>query len=519
MHAPRATARSHGSFRHGVASGDPLPEAVVLWTRVTPTEDAYPGSGAGPRVAVHWQVATDAEFDHVVARGTVTTGGDRDHTVKVDVTGLAPGTWYYYRFRHAGETSPVGRTRTAPAAHVVPERLRMGVVSCSNWEAGLFAGYGRLADRGDVDVVVCLGDYLYEYETGYYNAAGSTVRPHRPEHELLDLADYRMRHAQHKTDPDLQRLHASCPWVMVWDDHEFANDWWHSGAENHDPETEGSWDSRHARALQAYREWTPVRFGQADRIHRRLRFGTLAELTMLDLRSYRDEPITTNYADAHDPERGMTGPEQMRWLQDGLAGSEAQWKLIGNSVMFSPFLMPPFPDLIGKPLAELTGLVSADGGIIVHGDQWDGYQHDRNVLISFLADHGITDTVFLSGDIHTSWANEVPVDAGAYPLTPRVATELVCPSVTSDNLDDILGVPPRTTSVAAEKAVRLTNRHVRWVELDSHGYTVLDVRPDRVKADWYFVDRLDRDSEASFATSVEIPAGSNRIVVASEPIG
>src|SRR5918997_918610 len=217
-----AAAAADEPFRHGVASGDPLPGGILLWTRV---------SGADGPVAVAWELAADASFASVVRSGSVTTGPERDHTVKVDVGGLAPATTYWYRFGVAGTWSPTGRTMTAPDADDDITRLRLGVVSCANWEAGWFAAYRHLAERDDLNLVVHLGDYLYEYASGEFAARGTVVRPAEPAHEVLTLADYRTRHALYKTDPDLQRLHASVPWIITWDDHEVANDMWSDGAE------------------------------------------------------------------------------------------------------------------------------------------------------------------------------------------------------------------------------------------------------------------------------------------------
>lgn len=501
-------------FRHGVASGDPLPDRVILWTRVTPAADAVPGSGRGPQVAVTWQVATDADFTSVVAGGEVTTGPDRDHTVKVDAGGLRPGTEYYYRFSCLGSSSPVGRTRTAPADGVVPARLRFGVVSCANWQAGHFAAYRRMAERGDLDAVLHLGDYLYEYGPNEYG----TFRPHDPPHEMTTLSDYRRRHAQYKTDPSLQALHAACPWIVTWDDHEFANDAWSGGAENHTEGSEGTWAERRAAAKQAYREWMPVRLGPGGVIYRRLRFGALAELTMLDLRSYRSRQLDVGQAGrADDPDQVMAGDAQLAFLQESLR-ADVQWKLIGTSVMFAPLLLPPVPRIIGKPLADLLGLLPEDGGPINY-DQWDGYQYERRQLVRQLRRERVRDTVFLTGDIHMSFAAEIPVDAGAYPLSPTVATEFVVPSVTSDNLDDIAGVPPRTASIAVETAARTLNRHLKYAEMDSHGFVVLDVTPERTQCDWYYLaDREAPDSPAKHARSMITPAGAQRLRSVANPV-
>ncbi|MGH3880355.1 MAG: alkaline phosphatase D family protein [Actinophytocola sp.] len=496
-------------FTHGVASGDPLPDAVLLWTRVTPTPESTPGSGQGPTVEVTWEIATDAAFANIVGSGTVTTGPDRDHTVKADATGLAPATAYHYRFRLADAVSAVGATRTAPAADAAISRLRFGVVSCSNLPQGHFAAYRYLAERGDLDAVLHLGDYVYE-------GGGGGVRPHVPAHEILTLADYRQRHAQYKTDENLQRLHAVVPVIATWDDHEVANDAWSDGAENHQPDTEGDYAARKAAGHQAYFEWMPVR-SEADRIYRRLRFGLLAELNMLDLRSYRSEQADPFDGDVDDPNRTITGPEQLAWLQDGLVGSGAQWKLVGNSVMVAPVLVPPLPsDLLG-PLLELLGL-PRDGGV-VNPDQWDGYAADRRKLLNTLVDNGIRDTVFLTGDIHSSWACDVPRDAGTYPLSPSVAVEFVATSVTSDNIDDIAGVPPRTIGPVIEGALTALNRHIKWVEVDSHGACVLDVTPAAAQMDWFFLaNKEDAASALSHARSYRVRAGTQKVQRVGSPV-
>lgn len=508
-----AASASAALFRHGVASGDPLPDRVLLWTRVTPSENATPGSGLGPKVAVRWEVAEDPRFDRVVSEGIVSTGPRVDHTVKIDATGLTPGTWYFYRFKLHGVGSPVGRTRTAPAPGSSPDGLRFGVVSCSNYQAGHFAAYRRLAERDDLDAVLHLGDYLYEYGPKEYGA----FRDHEPPHEMVSLADYRIRHAQYKSDPNLQAAHAACPWIVTWDDHETTNDSYQGGAENHQPDTEGEWARRYGAALRAYHEWMPIRFGEDGAIYRRLRFGGLAELTMLDLRSYRSAPVGTDAGAADDPDRTMTGAEQMAFLRERLVDPDVTWKLVGNSVMFAPLIVPPLPQLVGRPLADLTGLLPADG-MPVNVDQWDGYQYDRRQLIEHLAGHEVPNTVFLTGDVHTSWAFDVPSDAGTYPASRTVATEFVVASVTSDNIDEIIGAPPRTASLAAEQALIAANRHLKWVELDSHGYSVLDVTAERVQMDWYYVaDREDENSPAAYAKSFAVTAGTQQVREVSGP--
>ncbi|GAA3211448.1 alkaline phosphatase D family protein [Actinocorallia longicatena] len=496
------------SFQHGIASGDPLPHAVILWTRVTPTPESLPGSGNGPSVPVDWQVATDADFTAIVAHGTVSTGPGSDHTVKVDVATLAPDTAYYYRFLLDGASSPVGRTRTAPASGADVAGLKFGVVSCANWEAGYFGAYRHLAARTDLFGVIHLGDYTYEYKAGDFSAGGKIVRQNLPANETITLADYRQRHAAYKTDPDLQALHAAYPWMIVWDDHEIANDMWSDGAQNHDPATEGPFAARKAASRQAYHEWMPVRFAAGDLLYRTLRFGRLTDLVLLDLRSYRSEQTSGVAND--DPARTITGDAQMAWLKEKLSESETRWRLVGNSVMVSPVAVGALATRVLGPLGQLLGI--PEGGYPINGDQWDGYSADRKELLNHLHDNKITNVVFLTGDIHTSWSNEVPLDAATYPFSPSVATEFVVPSVTSDNIDDILKVPARTVSVAAEGLLSATNRHVRWAELDSHGYGVLDVRRERTRMDWFFLsDRTSRTATSARAAGFETPSGSQRL--------
>jgi alkaline phosphatase/alkaline phosphatase D len=508
-----ASAAADGIFQHGVASGDPLPSGILLWTRVTPTADSAPGSGAGPVVTVDWQVATDASFETVVRSGALATGPDRDHTVKVDVGDLEPATTYWYRFGLAGTWSPTGRTMTAPAVADAVTRLRLGVVSCANWEAGYFAAYRHLAERGDLNLVVHLGDYFYEYGSGEFAAADTVVRPHRPAHETLTLADYRIRHALYKTDADLQALHASVPWILTWDDHEVANDMWSDGAENHTPGAEGEFAARKAASRQAYAEWMPVRLGADGQIHRRLRYGDLVELSMLDLRTYRSQQASGTAVD--DPDRTIAGTDQLQWLIDGLTGSTAAWKLVGNPVIISRLDLATLPAWLLGPLAELLGIPS--NGIVLIPDQWDGYNADRERLVDALRAARTEDVVFLTGDIHTSWANELTTrDTG--PANPAAA-EFVVPSVTSDNIDDFLGTPTGgPLSLLAAELIRATNPHVKWVEVDGHGFGVLDVTPSRCRMDWYHLaDRTRSGSAATWVNGWSVGRGSSRIRRESAP--
>ncbi len=515
-------------FQHGVASGDPHPHSVILWTRVTPTAAATPGSGKGPRVSVRWQVAKDRHFADIVAKGSFTTSARRDHTVKLEATGLRPRTTYFYRFLYKGESSRVGRTKTAPAAKASPKNLRFGVVSCANLPGGYFSAYRHLSKRDDLDAVLHLGDYFYEYGPAEYGE----VRKPVPAKETVALADYRQRHAQYKQDKDLQALHAKAPFIVTWDDHESANDAYRKGAENHDPATEGKWSERRARAHRAYDEWMPVRMGDTvalgdgTALYRRLRFGTLAELSMLDLRSYRSKqaelavtPVPSPDGSVSDPSRTITGDAQMRWLKKSLQQDRAQWKLVGNPVMIAPVVFPPLPADLTRQINDVTGLLP-ENGAPYNVDQWDGYTADRREVFQHLTDHGVKNAVFLTGDIHSGWACDLPVDAGTYPATPSVATEFVCTSITSDNLDDMTGSPPRTTSLAVEAGIQANNRHVKYLNFDDHGFSVLDVTSKRTQMDYYVIsDRTDPKATASWTASWATQADSQQVHAVDRPVG
>ncbi|MFF0202981.1 alkaline phosphatase D family protein [Streptomyces sp. NPDC005017] len=514
---PARAAGSAPAFLHGVASGDPLPDGILLWTRVTPDPEAVPGSGLGADTTVSWVVATDKALTQVVGRGSTTATAATDHTVKADIRGLAPATDYFFRFSAGGTDSPVARTRTAPAPDAAVANLRFGVVSCANWEAGHFSAYRHLADRGDLDAWLHLGDYIYEYGSGQYGTRDTVVRPHAPAHEILTLADYRIRHGRYKTDPDLQALHSKAPVVAIWDDHEIANDAWSGGAENHTEGAEGAYANRQAAAKQAYFEWMPVRPAIAGTTYRRLRFGKLADLSLLDLRSFRDQQIKLGNGQVDDPDRTLTGRAQLDWLKAGLKSSDTTWRLVGNSVMISPFAIGSLTADLLKPLAELLGLPKE--GLALNTDQWDGYTDDRRELLAHLRSNAIRNTVFLTGDIHMAWANDVPVNAGTYPLSASAATEFVVTSVTSDNLDDLVKVPEGTVSAVAAPLIRAANRHVHWVDTDRHGYGVLDITADRAQMDYYVLsDRTKADATSSWARSYRTRSGTQKVERTYSPV-
>lgn len=460
--------RSRAVFQHGVASGDPLSDAVILWTRVTPE------GVVTPRVPVTWQIARDVGFTRVVGSGVVTTGAERDHTVKIDARGLDAGTTYYYRFIALGGSSPIGRTRTAPRGGV--ERLRFAVASCASYAHGYFHGYRHMAARIDLDAVIHLGDYIYEYGNGHFGSA----REYDPPHEIVTLADYRRRYAQYRRDGDLQAAHQQHPFIVIWDDHESANDAWKGGAQNHTEGREGAWAERRAAARRAHAEWMPIREHGDGRIWRALRFGDLVDLLLLDTRSWgRDRQASAGDGAAlADPARTLLGRDQEAWLRRELARSTAAWRLVGQQVM------------MGQVPQQLNV------------DAWDGYPAARQRFFDILIEERVRDVVVLTGDIHASYAIDLapaPLDPGRYNSTTgegALAVEIVTPGITS---------PGDTREAAARlEPMILENPHIRYVDLWRRGYVVLDVTPERAQAAWFHYEaperrRVDERFAAAFA--------------------
>jgi len=483
-------------FNHGVASGDPLPDAVILWTRATPE--------ASEDVLVTVRVYRDPALTQLQGTATQTATSARDWTIKIDFTGLSPATTYYYQFEAVGFKSVIGRTKTAPALAADVARLRFGVVSCSSYAHGFFNAYRQLAQRNDLDVVLHLGDYIYEYGTGEYGS----VRSYEPANEITTLADYRTRHNYYKrTDADLREAHRHTPWITVWDDHETADNSYHDGAANHTEGAEGVWVNRKGFGQRAYDEWMPIRLptpGDPNKIWRKFSFGKLMELIMLDTRLYeRKEELATPPAPTDnlaDPARTLMGAEQMRFLLDRLGSTAATWKFIGQQVMFGQL------KVVGLPNA-------AGGGQYLNPDQWDGYQAERTQIFDFLQAQSIQNTVVLTGDIHTSWGMDLtpdpnnPVEAlGGYnPLTGggSLGVEYVCTSVTSPGLAQLAPI---------QDAIRLNNPHMKYVELSQQGYMVFDVTPERTVGEWWYVSTItEAGGTESFATALPVAAGANHL--------
>jgi alkaline phosphatase D len=477
------------SFRHGVASGDPLGDRVILWTRVTPPDTH---SATSP-LTVRWRIATDDRLANVVGSGSVDTNAERDFTVKVDAGNLRPGATYYFGFDAAGEQSPIGRTRTLPAdaAH-----LRFATVSCSNYPAGYFNVYRCVANRDDIDLVVHVGDYIYEFGDGVYGNASAIGRLPLPRNEAIALDDYRARYAVYRSDIDLQAAHQRHPFVAVWDDHETANNAWSGGAEGHTA-AKGAWAVRHAAAYRAYLEWMPIRESTAAgiRLYRGFRIGSLADLIMLDTRGLRDKQATpTDAVMLADPSRSILGAAQETWLFDQLRTSQrgsTTWRILGQQVLFAP-LTPP-----GVPVLEV--------------DAWDGYPAARGRVLDFLASERVTNVVVLTGDIHSSWANDVPRDQlfgyQASTGAGSLAVEFVTPAISSPPLFSISGIRERAP------LLRLAAPHVKFMDGEKRGYVLLDVTPQRVIAEWYHVPSVSERSATEIrAARFVCEKGAGRLV-------
>lgn len=469
-------------FRHGIASGDPLPDAVILWTRVTPGAD-------NAAIDVTWEIADDATLATPVQSGTFRTDAERDFTVKVDAKGLVAGRTYYYRFRANGFTSPIGRTRTAPSGPTA--RLRFAIASCASYAHGYFHGYRALSEQRDLDAIIHLGDYIYEYGNGGYG----DLREYEPPYEILSLADYRTRHAYYKRDANLQAVHRQHVFIHVWDDHEVANDGYKDGAEAHSA-TEGSFADRKAAAQRAYREWMPIR-EQADpsRIFRKLAFGDLVDLVMLDTRYWgrtKQAVGLIGAPPAPDPTRSLLGDDQADWMENELRTSTARWKLLGQQVM------------LGQLFLE-------NGAKLANGDQWHGYPESRTRFLTFLRDSGVKDVVVLTGDIHSSWAHDIvfnPNDPVEYdPATGRgsLAVEIVTPGITSPGIPDLF--------LGLIDSSRPFNPHIRWIEPSKRGFVILDVTPERLQSAWHHFEDITvpEPQTPALAVTYSVRSGEKRL--------
>ena len=481
-------------FTHGVASGEPAATSVLLWTRYASANDSL----------LRAEVATSADFAKIVGGGEVLARGEADHCAKLTVDGLTPGRWYFYRFiAPDGSVSAVGRTRTLPQDKA--SSFTLALFSCSNLPFGHFNAYGHAAARGDIDLVVHVGDYLYEYPIGTYPNLKQAVpgRLIAPDHEIVALADYRLRYAAYRSDPNLQRLHQLYPAITQWDDHELTNDAWMGGAENHQPDQEGEWAVRKAVAERVYREWMPV----SDARWRSYQIGDLATLFLPETRiSGRSQPFDLDrmVAEASNPvaalkrfaetdwrskDHHLLGMEQEAWLTGGITASAragTRWQICAQQVNMGATFLPPeakgwFPPNLPPEFQRgiATATAAAAAGLPISMDTWDGYPAARERLLKAVqaAD---SDFVVLSGDSHNAWAFNLDQDGR------RAGVEFAGHSVTSPGYESYT----IASESARAAAMRTSSPQLAWTNTEARGYMSVRLTPEAVMGEWHFLNTV-----------------------------
>lgn len=517
------------NFDYGVASGDPLSDRVILWThaKYQSKTDSVP---------LTWEVASDNEFTNIVATGTGQSSAETGYTYKADAAGLSANQTYFFRFKADQHVSPIGKTKTLPSGSV--SQVKLAVLSCSNFPAGYFNVYSEVA-KSDADVAIHLGDYIYEYAaTGYASdKAASLGRTSVPSNELLSLDDYRLRHAQYKSDADLKQFHASKPMIAVWDDHEIANDTFKDGAENHTAATEGSFAARKSAAIQAYHEWMPIRTGSdKNKIYRSFNFGSLMSLHMLDTRLIgRDQQVefadlltpskqAAATATLASPTRQMLGTEQVQWLTAQLASSTSTWQFFGQQVLMGRMEFPltilqalnpsdtsaqaqaagqqAISDYLTAKTKNAMGLTLSSGETALLNqpklgynlDAWDGYPAAREILLSTVAALR-KKLVVLAGDTHNAWHSDLTLMNGQ-----KVGEEFATSSVSSPGLETYLTIPPANVKAIFEGVVK----DLKWMDASRRGYLKMTITPTEVQGEWLFVDTiLSKSYKVSTPTAAE----------------
>lgn len=478
-------------FTHNVASGEPGPDSVLLWTRFVPS--------AGGPAKVRVEISESQDFAKVVGGGQMVTGPWRDHTVKITVDGLAPGKWHWFRFIGPdGSMSPVGRTKTLPVGKAA--RFNIAIFSCSNLGFGEFNAYGHAAARDDIDLVLHMGDYFYEYGRGSYDAGAKFAQRVFPAGEILTLADYRLRYASYRSDPQLQALHAAYPMIPNTDDHEGANDAWEGGAQNHQAD-EGDWTNRKNAAMQVWREWLPV----GELPWKTYEIGDLATYYRTDTRMVaRSKPYEAGsflraadpakaFAEFHDgawrdPAMTMLGTEQESWLSHGFAREKATWSVLGVGTNMGYNYMPESAMATLSPDSPQrnrdyvrAGVTAAKAGLPYNFDNWGGYPAARSRLLSAAQRHG-RDLVVVTGDSHNGWAFDLP--EGGKPA----GVEFGGHSVTSPGFEQSTrGIDPK---LVAGALLNKTNPELRWVDTSNRGYMHLSLTPQAATNEWVFVDTV-----------------------------
>lgn len=537
------------SFDHGIASGDPLSNRVMLWTRVTPKK------AGSQQFTVKWAIARDEQMKNTVKQGQVNASAVKDYTVKVDVDSLQPNTVYYYQFTVGKNTSRVGRTKTLPVGQV--NQVKMAVFSCANYPAGFFHVYADAAKRNDLDVFLHLGDYIYEYGRTVTNAQGNAVpayasanaaainREVLPEQEVFTINSYRTRYAQYKTDPDLQNLHAALPMIAVWDDHELANDTYEEGADNHQPATEGNWDDRKLAAVTAYHEWMPIRTSDSQsKIYRSFEFGDLISLNMLDTRVIgRDKQL--NYVDfikpnsilgfsidatafrsaTNDPNRELLGLTQSNWLVSQMQQSSAKWQILGQQILMGRMDIPApvilnladprlgldinaYLTLVNKAQTRPQDLNNVDKAnlsqpaIPYNIDAWDGYGSARQRVLTAAKNYN-KNLVVLAGDSHNAWANNLITDDGT-----AVGVEFATSSVSSPGFEEYIPNPSAQVKAVLTQLIP----GLQYMNPSDRGYIVVTVTPESCQSEWIFVsDILKQTYSSRVEQTLKVFAGENKL--------
>lgn len=527
------------SFEHGVASGDPLSDSLILWTRVTPLDSATSS------IKVQWQAATDADFSNIVHDGETDVSDATDFTLKVDLQGLDANTTYYYRFKSNGKTSPIGAGKTLPTGSI--DKVKFAVISCANYPAGFFHVYGEIAKQTDLDAVLHLGDYIYEYGNGGYASEDAALLgrllPEDNSNEIISLTDYRKRYAHYRTDSNLQAAHSNCAFITVWDDHEVTNDTWREGAENHN-DGEGEFNARKMHALQAYFEWMPIRnVADKERIYRRFEFGDLVSLYMLDTRvlardeqlSYGDFDLTSAQGQSDfvaaisSPTRALLGNEQLTWLTDGMTNSSSKWQVLGQQVLMTKMHLPlevlqllvslqvsqasgadtnallAQASALFAELAQIKGRILAGDPSVTDAerarvdttapynlDAWDGYAYEREVLLG-TAIAAQKNLVVLAGDTHNGWAGQLVTDA-ANPIaaSQNAGVEFATSSVSSPGLEEYLALNTQEPEVTAqmEQVIPLLVNDLIYNNLVDRGYLTVTFTPEQAAAKWNYVSSI-----------------------------
>ncbi|MHA7820749.1 MAG: alkaline phosphatase D family protein [Erythrobacter sp.] len=519
--ATPAVAQSFGSgFTHAVASGEPQATSVLLWTRYV----------ADSATALEWQVSESESFSQTVAEGQVDASPERDFCAKAIATGLTPDRWYFYRFiAPDGTTSPAGRTRTLPVGP--SQKFRLAVFSCSNFGFGWFNAYAHAAEANDCDLAVHLGDYIYEYGGNTYPSESQRhpARSLLPGHEIVALADYRLRYATYRKDPDLQRLHQVLPMIAVWDDHESTNDSWKDGAQNHQSDSEGEWEVRKAIAKQVYYEWMPV----AEQAYSAYDIGDLATLFRLDTRlegrdqqfdlgavlAGRENPqammgALTAFRDGEwaDPERQLLGAAQEQWLADGLAASKARgatWQVLVQQVLMGKLASPrglveqlsdDLPAFVRQRV--IASALAGEAGLPLNMDAWDGYPAARERVLK-AALEAQASLLVLAGDTHNGWAFDLGQDG------EKAGVEFGVSSVSSPGFETFLPAIPADRMAAM---VVDANEELKWSDTAQRGYMTVELMPARATTEYRFVEGIRQRSTRLAATQrIATEAGSNAL--------